>query len=506
MTNMKESRKTSNENGTGHLPGSRPAVNMKPYAYIGVMSLFCGLFMLEGDNISRFAGSVLMAAVLLWILYRDIVRYNPVYIKKSRMLILLGLMVVLTLGLSRLMQYTLAGMVKGLEFHAAGAEIYGIPIAAGAMLVVLLFDFHTAIVISFVISLLIGLWQADASFTLYAFVSSLTAAFSVINCKRRTAIIKGGVLVLGVNLMTLTTILLFKGVLLTAFASYAFMFSAVSVVLVVAVVSLMLPLLENAFKVTTNISLLELLDLDHPLMKNLMISAPGTYHHSIIVGNLVESCAELVHVNPLLARVGAYYHDIGKAKMPEYFIENQSGRANKHEKLTPHMSSMILTSHVKEGVEMAKEHKLPEEIIEIIEQHHGNSLIKYFYEKAKDEAGGEAPSEEVYRYPGPSPQSRTAALIMMADAVEAASRVLTEPTAARINILVNKVINHIFLTGQLEECELTFKDISAIKKRFNYILNGILHKRVNYPGFNFDERQKDEGQLSKQAEETKTSA
>ncbi len=373
------------------------------------------------------------------------------------------------------------------------------------MLVMLLFDFHTAILSAFVVSLLAGLWQGDPSFAVYAFISSVTAAFSVVRCKRRTAILRGGMLVLAANMLTLITVLLYNGVLFTTMAPFAFFFSAVSVIFVVAIVSLMLPVFENLFKVTTDISLLELLDLDHPLMKNLMITAPGTYHHSIIVGNLVEACAELVGVNPLLARVGAYYHDIGKARMPDYFIENQSSGVNKHERLTPHMSSMILTSHVKEGVEMAQDHKLPEEVTDIIQQHHGNSLIKYFFEKAKGEAG-DSPSEDVYRYPGPPPQSRTAALIMMADAVEAASRVLTDPTAARIKMLVDKVINHIFLTGQLQECKLTFRDISLIKGRFEYILTGILHKRINYPGFDFNKGAKGEDQHSKQAEENKTPA
>lgn len=505
MTITKETKKQSNGQTQRKvaLPG-KPG--FKPYVYIGFMALLSALSIMREPGLGSFAGSVLMAGVLIWLLYLDIIRYQPLYAKKSRMLVLLGLMVVFTLGMSRAFEYILAGMVRGIEINAAGAEIYGIPLAAGAMIVMLLFDFHTAIVVSFIVGLLAGLWQGDSSFALYAFVSSLTAAFSVVRCKRRTAILRGGILVLAVNLITLFTILLYKDVLITGFASYAFMFSAISVVLVVAIVSLMLPLLENVFKVTTDISLLELLDLDHPLMKNLMISAPGTYHHSIIVGNLVESCSELVGVNPLLARVGAYYHDIGKAKMPEYFIENQMGGVNKHEKITPHMSSMILTSHVKEGVEMALEHKLPEEITDIIQQHHGNSLITYFFEKAKGETGMEEPSEEVYRYPGPRPQSRTAALIMMADAVEAASRVLTEPTAARVNILVDKVMNHIFLTGQLEECELTFKDIYEIKMRFNYILTGILHKRVNYPGFDFDKDGKRDGQHSKQAEEDKAAA
>jgi len=254
---------------------------------------------------------------------------------------------------------------------------------------------------------------------------------------------------------------------------------------VAAIVSLLLPLIEYTFKVTTDISLLELLDLNQPVMKNLMVNAPGTYHHSVIVGSLVESAAEAVGVNPLLARVSAYYHDIGKVKMPDYFVENQSGSPSKHDKLTPHMSSMIIINHVKEGVDLAKQQKLPEPIIDIIQQHHGTMLISYFFQKAKEKGENIALAEDDYKYHGPKPQTRVAALVMMADAVEAASRVLTDPTPSRIASLVDRIINHIFLEGQLDECELTLKDIHEIKKRFTYILTGIFHKRIDYPGFNF---------------------
>ncbi len=263
-------------------------------------------------------------------------------------------------------------------------------------------------------------------------------------------------------------------------------FAVFSGVTVSSIVSLFLPFLEYTFKVTTDISLLELLDLNQPLMKALMINAPGTYHHSVIVGNLVEAAAEDVGVNPLLARVSSYYHDIGKVKMPEYFVENQAGEPSKHDKLTPHMSSMIIVNHVKEGVELARQYKLPQVLIDIIKQHHGSSLITYFYQKAREKSQEQPLTvAEDYKYPGPKPQTRVAALVMMADAVEAASRVLTDPTPARISALVDKIINHIFLDGQLDECELTLKDISEIKKRFTYILTGIFHKRVDYPGFDF---------------------
>jgi putative nucleotidyltransferase with HDIG domain len=476
--------------GTKEKKLKKPKIKVKPEelrAY-GVLLLFGFLSALSiqiGFGYEETLGSFLIASLLLGILLKDIRRYRPQYLNKPGMLALLGLMVVFTMGLSRLTWYSLDAFSRGIEIEHGSAAVFGLPMPSGAMLVTLLFDFHTAIIFSFVISLLAGLWMADPTLAVYVFVGSITAAFSMISCKKRTAILRGGALVLGANALTLIAIQLFGGVLFTPATPAALMFATFSAVSVIAIVSLTLPVLEYLFKVTTDISLLELLDLDHPLMKGLMISAPGTYHHSIIVGNLVEAATESVGVNTMLARAGAYYHDIGKMKMPEYFIENQPWGVSKHDKLTPHMSSMILTSHVKEGVELAKQHKLPEVIIDIIQQHHGNALITYFYEKAKVQPNGSDLSEHEYRYPGPRPQSRISALIMMADAVEASSRVLTDPTPSRIAALVDRIINHIFLAGQLDECELTLKDIYEVKNRFTYILTGILHKRVDYPGFDF---------------------
>ncbi|MCI4626187.1 MAG: HDIG domain-containing protein, partial [Candidatus Magnetoovum sp. WYHC-5] len=282
----------------------------------------------------------------------------------------------------------------------------------------------------------------------------------------------------------------------------------ISGILLSAFISIILPVLEYLFKITTNITLLELLDLNQPLMRNIMINAPGTYHHSVIVGNLVEAVADHIGVNSLLARVSAYYHDIGKMKMPEYFVENQSGAINKHEKLTPHMSSMILISHVKEGLELAEEYNLPESVMEGITQHHGTKLISYFYNKAKEEQA-EVPKEEDYRYPGPKPQSKVSALIMIADAVEASSRTVKDPTPARVRNLVEQIVNNILIDGQLDECELTLKDINAIKERFSYIMIGIMHKRIEYPGFDFNKAigvkdgEKDKGTEHEPAEKGK---
>jgi len=468
----------------------RPQTEITParkYGLLLVLSLLTAVVIEGRIGIESLIGGFLVAGLLLSIFYRDILRYKPQYMKKYNMLVLLGLLILATIIFGRVSHFVLLNLSKGFGSLSVDGAVFGMPIAAGAMLITLLFDFHAAIFFSFIVSLLSGLWLNDAVYPVYAFVGSLTAAFSVIRCKKRSALLKGGFFVGAANIITAIILLLFQGHLFTERAVSTILFAASTSVSVTAVVSLLLPVLEYSFKVTTDISLLELLDLNQPLMKNLMINAPGTYHHSVIVGNLAESAAEAVGVNPLLTRVSAYYHDIGKIKMPEYFVENYSGTVSKHEKLTPHMSAMIICSHVKEGVELLSQYKLPQSIIDIIEQHHGTSLMTYFYQKAKDLDSGNHPSEEEYKYPGPKPQTRVAALVMMADAVEAASRVLTDPTPARIAALVDRIINHIFLEGQLDECELTLKDISEIKSHFSYILTGILHKRVDYPGFDFSE-------------------
>ena len=458
------------------------------YLHIALLSLVASLAIMTRFKAQEMAGAFLVVFLLLTVFYRDMARYKPKFLQAGKSLLLLGLLVAATLLFCRLSGFLLYGLSKGFRLPA-GSVVYAIPVASGAMLAMLLFDSHTSIMFSFVISVLAGVWLRDAAYSVFAFIGSLTAAFSVIRCKKRTEIVKGGGFLLAANAVTAMVLLLLAGRFFYLRAWYSVVFAAVGAVAVTAAVSLALPVLEYLFGVTTDISLLELLNLDHPLMKTLMITAPGTYHHSIIVGNLVEAAAEDAGVNPLLARVSAYYHDIGKIKMPDYFVENQAGGVSKHDRLTPHMSSMVLISHVKEGADLARQYKLPEAVIDVIEQHHGNSLINYFYQKAKEK--NEDLNEEEYKYPGPAPQSKAAALVMMADAVEAASRVLSDPTPARITNLVNRIINHIFLEGQLDNCELTLKDIQKIKQRFIYILTGILHKRIDYPGFDFS---KEEGE------------
>lgn len=242
-----------------------------------------------------------------------------------------------------------------------------------------------------------------------------------------------------------------------------------------------LPVMENLFGLVTNISLLELSDFNHPLLKKMILEAPGTYHHCLVVGNLAERAAETIGANSLLSRIGAYYHDIGKLAHPEYFMENQP-LLSKHAGLTPSMSKMIIMNHVKEGIELARKYRLKPAILDFITQHHGNGLVYYFYRKALEEIEqDEKIYEEGFRYPGPRPTSKETAIVLLADSVEAASRVISEPKAAKIEEVVHKVINNKFIDGQLDNCELTLKDLEKIARVFTHILSGIYHERIKYP-------------------------
>jgi putative nucleotidyltransferase with HDIG domain len=275
---------------------------------------------------------------------------------------------------------------------------------------------------------------------------------------------------------------LFHEVIFSMQTLYCVAFAFASGLITAVLASGGIPFLESLFQYTTDIKLLELTNLNSPVLRELMVRAPGTYHHSVVVGNLVEAAAEAINANPLLARVAAYYHDIGKISKPQYFIENQAGGENRHDKLSPNMSALILISHVKEGGELARQHRLGQSITEIIRQSHGTALIKFFHQKALEQAGPDQVVDEYeFRYPGPKPQTREAGLVLLADAVEAASRTLVDPTPARIQGLVQKIINNIFIDGQLDECELTLKNLHEIAWSFNQILTGIYHQRIDYP-------------------------
>ncbi|MFN8576884.1 MAG: HDIG domain-containing protein, partial [Candidatus Sericytochromatia bacterium] len=242
-----------------------------------------------------------------------------------------------------------------------------------------------------------------------------------------------------------------------------------------------LPYLESVFGLITSFKLFELANPNQPLLKQLMVKAPGTYQHSLVVGNLAEAAAEAVNGDPLLTRVGAMYHDIGKMVRPYFFIENQLGIENQHSKISPRLSALVITAHVKEGLELAKEYKLPSTISDFIPMHHGTSLIAYFFHQAKQTENPENVMEEHFRYPGPKPQTKETAILMLADATEAAVRAISKPTVDQIQKTIGKIIKARIDDGQLSEAPLTLVDLEKISVEFLRILQSLYHSRIEYP-------------------------
>ncbi len=361
---------------------------------------------------------------------------------------------------------------------------YSIPIPIGAMLISVFLGVNTALMFSVIAAFLAALMLgANLHYFIFFLLGSFVAARMVVECKERGTLIKASLVVAAVNVCVVSAINMTMERIGTSQALMDASFALLGGCIAGVIVTGLLPMAEYASGFTTNIRLMERSNLESPVLRDLMLRAPGTYYHSIIVGNLVEAAAKAIGANSLLGKVASYYHDIGKMKKPDYFIENQRGGSNKHEKLAPSMSALILISHVKDGTELARKHKLGADIEDIIQQHHGTSLISYFYEKAQEARSTDDREvrEEDYRYPGPKPQTKEAGIVLLADMVEAASRTLQDPTPARIQGLVQKIVNKVFSDGQLGACELTLKDLHEIAKSFNTILNGIFHHRIEYP-------------------------
>jgi putative nucleotidyltransferase with HDIG domain len=360
-----------------------------------------------------------------------------------------------------------------------GLSFYFIPIAIIPMLSVLLFNnLEVAYFLSLATCICLAFLSPEPFKVWFTFMTSCACAVLLVNkARKRSQVIRAGVIS---GLLQLISLILLEHFRINYPQRYLIiLFNG----LLSGVVTLgILPLFEYILQTVTNISLLELADSNHPVLQRMVLEAPGTYHHSLIVGNLSDTACSAVGANGLLARIGAYYHDIGKLQKPEYFIENQDIRKNVHDELTPTMSKLIIMNHVKEGLELAKKYSLSPVLWDFIQQHHGNSLVYYFYRRALEgKEENQEVSEEGFRYPGPKPNTKETAIVLLADSVEAATRSLKDPTPDKIEETVRKVINNKFIDGQLDECELTLKDIEKISSVFSKILTGIYHGRVNYP-------------------------
>jgi putative nucleotidyltransferase with HDIG domain len=376
----------------------------------------------------------------------------------------------------------IGGLVLILEIVMSQPYLSGylVPITIVAMLVTIAYDLETGLFITFTCAVLIGIlagFKMDLAFV--SIVAGTIATFAVRKVRHRhefyRAIFYLAVVYFGV-VYIIESLKLTAAPDLWRHVGFAVINGFLSPILTIG----LLPLFETTFRLTTDITLLELSDLNRPLLKRLAIEAPGTYHHSIMIGTLAEEAAKSINANSLLARVGSYYHDIGKMLKPEYFVENQIGGRNKHENLTPSMSALILEAHVKEGKELAEKNGLPTCIVEFITGHHGTTVMSYFYEKARSHDGDSVDVNE-YRYPGPRPKSKEVGTVMLADSVEAASRTLDDPKPARIRSLVHRIISAKFESGELDDCDITMRELHLIEDSFVRVLTGIFHRRVAYP-------------------------
>jgi hypothetical protein len=365
------------------------------------------------------------------------------------------------------------------------------PTALGAMMITILLEESLAWISSIIFSVMASIiYNADPSqvfdyrYGLVTMVISLAAIFSIQRASQRLTILKAGMMVSLFASITIGSLLLLDDHISNKDIIFALSFAVASGIITSVFAIGILPFFEVAFGILSPLKLVELSNPNHPLLRKLLTETPGTYHHSVMVGNLAEAAAEAIGADGLLCRVGSYYHDIGKTKRPNYFIENQTNMENPHDRIDPALSKSIIVAHARDGVEMMKEYNIPKPLRDIAEQHHGTTLLQYFYHKAKkkaEEDGDKEVTEEEFRYPGPKAQSKEAAIVGIADCIEAAVRSLRNPTLEQIDTMVRKIIKNRLDDGQFNECDLTLKELDQIAKTINETLLGIFHSRIEYP-------------------------
>ena len=421
------------------------------------------------DIIAYLAKMMLLAAVLL-IAGLYLFSFRKKIFRKNKTLFMISLILML--------EFVLAALISGpLNWHT-----YVIPVTIVSMLLAILVDSGIAFVATVVVALVLGGIQGGGyDIALMTMVSGMVAIFSVYKMRTRNQVFKAIVFIAAAYLWVLITLTALRyDSLLDASKIYVY-FLLPNAVLSPFITFMLLGIFEKLFDITTDVTLLELSDMNHPLLKKLAMEAPGTFHHSMVVGNLAERAAKAIGANSLLARVGSYYHDVGKMEKPEYFAENQMDAENRHTQLAASMSALILTSHVKNGIEMAAAAGIPKRIRDFIPEHHGTSTMAFFYKKALDNAGETQVNEADYRYQGPKPQSKETAIVMLADSVEAATRSIKNPTPNKIRAFVEELVDKKFRAGELDECDLTLRDLKHIVDAFMPVLHGVFQHRIEYP-------------------------
>ena len=417
-------------------------------------------------------GKVALAAVLYFFFFAYLFTYRPHIYRDLKLLALVSGLFLLHLGLAYLVVYTLQ------------LSMYLIPITIAAMLFTVIFDGRIAFIAMVTLTLLGGvILSNNMPFIVANLLACSFVIYTVRRLRTRTQLLRSILAIIGAYWLVIGIYAALKFSEWTHPLENA-LYAAANGFFSPIISYGLLIFIERTFKITTNLTLLELLDFNHKLLNYLAVNAPGTFKHSIDVGNMATAAADAIGANSLLARVGAYYHDVGKAEKPEYFIENQQGIENKHDKISPQLSTKIIISHVKEGLRLAREYGLPQEVADFIPMHHGRTLVEYFYEKAKERARqrNETINEDDFRYPGPRPNTKETGILMIAEAVEAASRSVSNLNPQKLGNIIDSIIENRIKEGELSECPLTLKDLRLIKEAIIPVVLGSLHKRVEYPG------------------------
>lgn len=416
-------------------------------------------------SILKLGGFSLFTLILIFLSLLFLAQQEPNIFFNDKKLFLLSIIVISTVSISKWLGYF---------FN------YWTIVSTASILITILFNWRVSLLITSFLSVIIGISATDFYPIILSLITGVAAILSVVKVNKRKDLITGGTIIIIANILVVLIFSLIKNDgILQIFSNliYGGINGIISVILAVG----SLPMLENLFGLTTHIKLLELSNPQEPLLQRLLIETPGTYHHSILVSNLAQSAAQAIDADPLLARVGAYYHDIGKIKRPYFFIENQIQNENPHDKITPSLSTLIIISHVKDGLELARQYKLPEIVCDFITEHHGTNLVSYFYQQAKTLNQESAVLEEDFRYSGPKPKTKETAIVMLADIVEASARTLPNPNSLKIENLVKQTIKEALNDGQLDECELSFKNLNDLCLSFSTNLNSIYHSRMEYP-------------------------
>ncbi len=421
-----------------------------------------------------YLGLILAGLIVLFSLYLR--EYDPkVFNDFHRLLLIAILVAVSVLGLK------IGTSVLGLKINSSSiGYLDSLWVCTAAMIVSALVGPHVAVPMAALLAVGTGIsLDIELRFVMAAFVSSLAGIYTASHLRDRSSLLRMGATLTGVNLITVLLLSGFAGDIRSSFLEgigWAFGCGIGSAGLFWFGIAA----LERPFGVVTHVGLLELCDTNRPILKRLLMEAPGTYHHSMVVANLCEGAAEDVGADPLLTRAMAYYHDIGKLRRPQFFIENQRVE-NVHDRLNASLSMLVIAAHVRDGLDMARDLRLPPPLLDGIREHHGTGLVTYFYHQAAGEQGPSAELEQQFRYDGPRPQSKETALLMLADSVEAASRVLKKPTPGGIEDLVERIFRSRLNDGQLDECDLTLRDVERISRSFARVLTAMLHTRIDYP-------------------------